>query len=318
MTERRGHHRPRRAPWFLPLGALLALALLWLVGSPTADAARPNGAGLVVRHGDGRLVYVYVEFTEPAITGADLLARSGLATTIAPFGGLGEAVCALDGEGCPADNCFCQSYQSPAYFWHYYTLGPDGTWRLAPSGPASRTIRDGDVDGWSWSAGTGDLPPTSIDEIARLNGVDRAAPEPPAPAPPPPPTPTPAAAPAPTAPPPVSANPPTVTPTSTPTPAQPAGPSPTVAATPAPAAVRATATPAATPTATVPPAASPAASPIARAVEVTPSGQITPRATDQGSGGIPASYLTFGALLLAAGGATAVALVRRRRTGGGP
>lgn len=156
------------------LGALVVLAMLAaLVFSPSASAADTNAAGLVVRHGDGRLVYVYVEFTEPEINGMELLTRSGLATEVTSFSGLGTAVCSLDGEGCPSDDCFCQSDDNPSSYWQYLSRRPDGTWNLEMNGPDNRVVRDGDVDGWSWAADDPQLPAISLDEIARLTGVDR-------------------------------------------------------------------------------------------------------------------------------------------------
>jgi hypothetical protein len=154
------------------LFALLALAVAGSLAGPfEAQAERLNGAGLVVQHEDGRVVYVYVSFSEPEITGTDLLQRSGLDLEIAPFGGLGLAICRLDGEGCPASNCFCQSYSSPARYWRYYRLAPDGSWISVAVGPSARKIHDGDVDGWDWSGGDRPPPFTSLVEIARLNGI---------------------------------------------------------------------------------------------------------------------------------------------------
>ena len=183
----------------------LVVLLLALGGSLLSTAAqRPNGAGLVIRHGDGTLIYAYVQFEEESITGLDLITRSGIDATLAPFGGLGGAVCSLNGEGCPSDNCFCHSYASPAYYWNYYVHSGDD-WSSYPVGPSSRTLSDGDIDGWSWTAAESGLPVTNIDEIARMNGVDRsrpsatatleplpptAAPEPPTPTTPPEPAPT--------------------------------------------------------------------------------------------------------------------------------
>lgn len=171
--ENRSRHAPRRFLRLLLVLLLCAWQALW--AAPPIAAERPNGAGLVVRHGDGHTEMYYVEFTEPEITGLELLIRAGVSLTVAQFGGLGTAVCAIDGEGCPAADCFCRSYSTPAYYWHYYRLAPDGTWQLQPVGPSSRRIRDGDVDGWSWTAGDSGLPSTSIDAIAAQLGVDRAS-----------------------------------------------------------------------------------------------------------------------------------------------
>jgi hypothetical protein len=316
----------------LTFALLLVLVHLALLAGP-AEAQRPNGAGLVIQHGDGTLVYAYVQFEEEEISGIDLLTRSGIAATIAPFGGLGGGVCAINGEGCPADNCWCESYSNPAYYWHYYVLDTGG-WVELPLGASSRTLRDGDVDGWSWNADEHSLPATTIDEIAALNGVDRNPPEPTATE-----TPLPTETPVPTAtspPPPTATNlPATATTAATVTPAASAtsapSPSPTATAhtataTTAPSSTRApnstvTSTPRGSPT---PRATSEVAvssftvatatqRPTSVAVIVTPGATPQPLPPAEDGGGGSRDYLMFGALLagvLAAGG---VVLLRSRR-----
>ena len=151
--------------WLVPLTAIAA--------GPTPDAvpAALHGAGLVVRHGDGRVLYLYVPFDEPSISGAELLQRSRLALTLSPFAGLGVAVCSLDNEGCPASDCFCKSYGQPSMYWHFYRLAPDGKWSPSALGPSEITIHPGDIEGWGWDSGDNQLPPTSFRDIARLNGL---------------------------------------------------------------------------------------------------------------------------------------------------
>ena len=149
--------------------AVPALLLKPLPLQTDAGSTGEHTAGLVVRHGDGTLIYNHVTFDEETINGADLLTRSRLDATMAPFGGLGAAVCSLDGEGCPSDNCFCHSYSSPSFFWHYYVL-EDDEWMEYPSGPSSRQLSDGDVDGWSWTADESELPTTSIEQIVSASG----------------------------------------------------------------------------------------------------------------------------------------------------
>ncbi len=82
---------------------LLALAL-----PAQAQEETPHRAGLVVRHGDGRVVTRCVTFSEESISGVELLRRSGLAATFAAYGGLGYGVCVIDGQGCDSGDCFCQ------------------------------------------------------------------------------------------------------------------------------------------------------------------------------------------------------------------
>jgi len=156
---------------------LVALLLVVLAGLPTVGATAPspplNGAGLVIKHGDGRILYFYVQFSESQITGAQLLERSGVSLDAVPYAGLGEAICRIDGEGCPSSNCYCKSYANPSVYWRYQRLTSTGQWVFIQSGPDQTIVHDGDVDGWAWSATNGDLPSTSIDQIARLNGVTR-------------------------------------------------------------------------------------------------------------------------------------------------
>ena len=111
------------------------------------SAQQPNQAGLVIRYGDGHLIYRVVEFSEPEITGIGLLVRSQLALVTSAYSGMGQGVCSFDGEGCPLGNCFCKSHTNHAFFWHYYRLNADGTWSSMPFGPDSRKIHNGDIDG---------------------------------------------------------------------------------------------------------------------------------------------------------------------------
>jgi hypothetical protein len=151
----------------------LCAALLVLValtgGAGTAQSARAAGAvGIVVRHGDGRILYAYVPLTSDHMTGAEALQQSGLALNVTAGGAYGTAVCAIDNEGCdsPRENCFCKSYGNPSFFWHYYLRGQDGTWRTASTGAGNRAVHDGDVDGWSWTSGDNNLPPVTLAQIA--------------------------------------------------------------------------------------------------------------------------------------------------------
>jgi hypothetical protein len=157
--------------------AAVVLALLLFTGLTTAVAATPaphlNGAGLVIKHGDGRVLYFYVQFSEPEITGEQLLERAGVQLDITPYAGIGTGVCMIVHEGCPSTNCFCKSFAVPSVFWRYHSLNADGKWVFRASGPTQRTVHDGDVDGWSWSSEDGDLPATSIDAISKLNGITR-------------------------------------------------------------------------------------------------------------------------------------------------
>jgi hypothetical protein len=312
------------------IAALLVLVAIGLVGILPAAAQRPNGAGLVVRFGDGSIIYAYVQFEEESITSEELLYRSGLAVAIAPYSGLGAGVCMINGEGCPSDDCFCQSYATPAYFWHFYAN--DGGWRELLQGASSRSVGDGDIDGWSWTAGESGLPAVTIDEIALMNGVDRN--------PPPPtetPTPEPTSTPSPTDTPQPTATQPA--PTNTPTQAdEPTATGTSIATTSATEAVNATSTSttipnqgaaqttetrASSPTATStrtptvavpPPTLTLVASATTVAVLVQPDGTAVPVEVVQADGGSSSTnLLLFGGLVAVAGGAGAFVWLRGRR-----
>lgn len=317
------HRRTRNAVGQRQRAFIALVALLLALGSLFSTAAQyPNGAGLVVRHGDGTLVYAYVQFEGEAINGIDLLSRSGLDVTIAPFGGLGGAVCAIGGEGCPSDNCFCHSYSSPSFFWRYYVF-ENGGWVEYPVGASSRQLADGDIDGWSWTAGENGLPIVSIDEIAAVNGIDRSD-STPTPQPLPTDTPTPEPLPTNTPPPPDTPVPlprdtPSPLPTATSTqetvavidstatttrqPTATATPSPTPAAT---ATATATRTLTLTPTEEATATAVPTPKPVSKAVIITPGATPVALVSDESSDGDDQSkYLVFlgmAALVIAIGG----------------
>ncbi len=164
------------------VGLLLVIVAGWAGTAGMAWAATPitglepdlHHAGLVVRHGDGRVTYAYVPFEEDAISGIDLLKRSGISHVTISFGGLGEGVCSLEGEGCPAAECrrsVCQGPGANAPFWQYFRQSAPGEWRPLTLGASSTKVRDGDVDGWSWTGHEAGLPAVSLADVARLAGV---------------------------------------------------------------------------------------------------------------------------------------------------
>lgn len=167
--------------------ALALLLALLLTAAVAAQSAPPHRAGLVIVHGDGRVITRCVAFDEEAISGIDLLRRSDLSLVLSAYGGLGYGVCAIDGEGCASrQDCFCQCRSSPCAYWTYSHLRPDGSWAISGVGASGWLLHDGDVDGWVWGDGTVAPPTLTLSDIC-----------------PPPPAVAPTATPAATAPPPV-------------------------------------------------------------------------------------------------------------------
>jgi len=154
----------------------LACSILLAIqfGSASAQTQASSRAGLVVQYGDGRVVTYCVRFSEPSITGLDLLNRSGL-QVVAEVGGLGAAMCSINGQGCayPSQSCFCQCQGANCAYWNYFHL-IDGAWRYSPLGASSHTITDGAIDGWAW--GDKIAPPIfTIDQICSESANQRAS-----------------------------------------------------------------------------------------------------------------------------------------------
>lgn len=114
------------------------------------SAVVTHRAGLIVTFGDRSSQLFCIEFAEDSISGLELLQRSGLPLVLSGSG----AVCSIGGEGSndPTD-CFtfCEGGDSCEYWAYYQWSG--GAWKYSPVGPAQRTVRDGDIDGWAWGPG---------------------------------------------------------------------------------------------------------------------------------------------------------------------
>lgn len=155
---------------------LLAFILLLPLVPSTGVSAQEevNRAGLVVV-GD-EVEARCVTFSEETITGYELLVRSGI-----PFetqaAGLGATLCAIDGVGCPASNCFCECKGGgdDCTYWSYWHLTGDG-WQYSGAGATVYQVSDGAVDGWVWGPGSsGEAPPPpllSLDEICAAAAGD--------------------------------------------------------------------------------------------------------------------------------------------------
>ncbi len=129
--------------------ALIVLLVSLFISAADRRAQTSNQAGLVVEFGDGSLFTACIAFEGEHISGYDLLARSGLSLETAFDPSQGVAVCKIESDGCPSDDCFCQM---PEY-WSYWNLGGGG-WNYAGSGASTNRLGNGDVDGWSWGAGS--------------------------------------------------------------------------------------------------------------------------------------------------------------------
>ncbi len=256
----------RNRPTHLILTVLLALLVAGL-GRPVTDAQGPNQVGLVVQKGDGTSLTRCIQFSEPQISGYDVLLRSGLTLEVLT-GAMGAFVCGIEGTGCPATNCMCDY---PPNYWSYWHL-TEGGWVYSQMGASSYMVSPGGVEGWSWGAGN---PPVVIplDQICTPPATN---------------TPTPTATGTPTPTPPPTA---TWTPTPLPTPTATWTPTPNPTATPMPTHTPTTVLPTATqtpsdtplPTTTIVSIATTTGTPQVRATKVstnTPAPPATATATN--------------------------------------
>jgi hypothetical protein len=138
---------------------------------PTSPAAIPSGrcvgsgpneASITVMHQDQPMKRC-VAFSEPSISGLQLIERSGFRVLYQDFGAGNIFVCAIDGRGRdhPRESCIppCPSQQA-CTFWGYYEF-VNGDWSFAQVGAGARNVRDGDHFGWRWGihSTTGGCPP---------------------------------------------------------------------------------------------------------------------------------------------------------------
>jgi hypothetical protein len=143
------------------LALALAGALTWQ-GSAHAQTHR---AALVVEHSSSwpgsHVLLKCVEFAQEAIGGLALLqlagVNSGQPPEIYDWGGGAYTVCQLDRQPqAIPDRCF-SPMSGPN--WSDWTQSANG-WVARSTGVAGYTVRDGDIEGWTYSAGRGLQPPT--------------------------------------------------------------------------------------------------------------------------------------------------------------
>jgi hypothetical protein len=147
-----------------PLTALALIILLILPGAGIAAAQDGgNRAGLVVRYQDGSVEKKCVAFSEPTISGEELLQRSGL-TVVMDYNALaGGAVCSIKGLGCSVQDCFCRCQGADCQYWAYYHW-VDGGWQYSQLGASGYRVKNGSLEGWSWGPGnfsSGTEPPAA-------------------------------------------------------------------------------------------------------------------------------------------------------------
>lgn len=126
------------------------LAAMMLLPASTAFGQEPGIVGVLVEFpgGDVRAFCVQVETPTDNVT--PLLA-TGLNVATYDFG-FGDAVCSVEGLGCPATaaDCFCECPfgGEECFLWSYFRWNEtNGVWES----PLDLTVQDGDIIAWVWS-----------------------------------------------------------------------------------------------------------------------------------------------------------------------
>ncbi|MBI1391090.1 MAG: hypothetical protein GC154_21900 [bacterium] len=122
-----------------------------------------NQAGLVIDHGDGTRVIRVVDFYGETLTGYQLLLKSGLDVVSHQYS-FGAAVCAIDGEGHPEDNCF-GDYTANDPSWGLSVLNERDEWKTAPVGVGDTLVYGGTVQGWYFAHYDDAQPPVTLDAV---------------------------------------------------------------------------------------------------------------------------------------------------------
>ncbi len=135
----------------------ILLLVLFLLLPGRALAEGPNRVGLVVQFADGQVTTRCLAFSEPEITGEEVLRRSGLSLILDYSFGMGAAVCKIEGDGCDlsrGEECFCRCQGRNCEYWAYFEGKDDGTWSYLGVGATGHIVRNGSMEGWAWTKGT--------------------------------------------------------------------------------------------------------------------------------------------------------------------
>ncbi|RJP30438.1 MAG: hypothetical protein C4527_09690 [Candidatus Omnitrophota bacterium] len=118
-------------------------------------------AGVVIDHSDGSRKVFVVEFPGETLNGYQLLQRSG-ADLVTNEYSFGVAICAINGEGQPGDDCFGDPL---GRFWNFNLLDQENNWSSSMVGAGDVIVRDGDVHGYLYGLWGTEQPPFDPNEI---------------------------------------------------------------------------------------------------------------------------------------------------------
>lgn len=145
----------------LVCGTLFIFLFAAVLSSPTiptfAAPEQIRRANVIVQFDDFDIAAREITFTKKKISGLTALELTGfkVVTTTTSFG---VAVCAIEGVGMPADNCFGDP---EGRFWSY-NYWDGSAWQPYSVGAGDSKIGDGAIEGWRWGqfgATLKDVPP---------------------------------------------------------------------------------------------------------------------------------------------------------------
>ncbi len=148
---------------------IVAIALLLLFAFTVIADGETKEVALVITYSTGATHTEIVTVPADATT-AEVLENADIPVGIADYG-FGPAVCNINADGCPTDDCFCDA----AHFWAYYHLAGDA-WQSAAGGVGDYTPGDRSVEGLAWSGFDANFNPTvqppvmTFEEVEEENG----------------------------------------------------------------------------------------------------------------------------------------------------
>jgi len=170
---------------FFRLALTLLLACFGLAAStlhaPVSQAQAPNRASLIVVFSPDDVFGTCVGFSEPEISGIELLNRSGFTVLSQQVAGMGVTVCKIEETGCdfPGEACFCQCLGAPCNYWSYWTY-QNGAWVYSGRGATRRMVQPGEIDAWVWGDGETEPPaPSSVGICTGMSAGATSTPPPP-------------------------------------------------------------------------------------------------------------------------------------------
>jgi hypothetical protein len=149
------------------LGMTLVIGVISGLLSLSVDrvsADGPDQAHIIVQFDNGDVIVRRIDFTAP-ISGYEALRLTNL-DLITQSNAFGIAICAIEGIGDLADNCFSSGFWS-SYYWNGIT------WTTYTVGASDSVITAGAVELWSWQPGFTPLDlPAAPPIVAAADGLE--------------------------------------------------------------------------------------------------------------------------------------------------